>query len=429
MSSIDIASICSEAGVNIEREAFLLTQPWAPSPLVGQNPSEIAEREKLFCDELSKSFNDNNSPLSPLGRFLVKDSLKLYQTNRKNIIEFAYQHPKVLEGDSIDSNNRLLVVAGMHRTGSTLLQNLLAEDPNARTPRTWEMVMTIPPATSESEIEHSSSAAELEKQMHKLNLLCMGWPDEMNKLHFFSARKPEEDEMLGFGVLQLWYLGYLHYFVNPELVNMLRQRGPYYFRYLHLFLKIQDAAYPPKSHWVLKNPNVSQYLPEFLEEFPEANIIVTHRNPKSVVPSWSMLNLVALHCFIYNDFTKAKNQELLSPEKWGKMWLMQSSQEIEQLVRSRELLRQLNAEKEKQILDVSFSDLVKDPEAVIRKIYDHFGYEFTPEYQQRIKQYMESNPRGKHGKAKPYSMETFKLNKEIIDEHFRDYNQQYSKFF
>jgi len=79
-------------------------------------------------------------------------------------------------------------------------------------------------------------------------------------------------------------------------------------------------------------------------------------------------------------------------------------------------------------LDICYSDLIADPEAVIKKIYDHFGYEFTPEYKEAIHKYMENNPKGKYGKA-PYSLESFCLDKEKVRDSFEEYIQRYSKFF
>ena len=52
----------------------------------------------------------------------------------------------ILDGKPIDSDNGLLFITGLPRTGSTFLQALLALDPNARSPRTWEMWYPIPPA-------------------------------------------------------------------------------------------------------------------------------------------------------------------------------------------------------------------------------------------------------------------------------------------
>lgn len=95
---------------------------------------------------------------------------------------------------------------------------------------------------------------------------------------------------------------------------------------------------------------------------------------------------------------------------------------------ARKKIKDINPDKEARIFDVSYSRLVADPEAMIKEIYEHFGYEFTPEYQIKLRQYLESHPKGVHGKVN-YSLEEFGLNKETIDNEFEDYIRQYSQYF
>lgn len=50
-----------------------------------------------------------------------------------------------------------------------------------------------------------------------------------------------------------------------------------------------------------KNPNHIQYLLRLLNEFPKANVIITHRDPAKVVPSWSKILIYSHHQLIHND--------------------------------------------------------------------------------------------------------------------------------
>lgn len=228
----------------------------------------------------------------------------LIQQIRENIILHVKEHPEVLEGGSIDKNNGLVVVMGMHRTGSTLLQNLLAQDPKSRTLHVWEMQESIPPITSIEEHKDPKRLKNMEEKLADLHSLCPKYLENFRKLHYFAAHAPEEDCIILFGLNAFWYISYLLSDIDPELPSILRERSPYICRYLHLFLKTLNYYCPPESHWVIKNPDHSQYLESFLGEFPNANIIVTHRDPKKVVPSWTKLTLFSNHLFLLDDFAQ-----------------------------------------------------------------------------------------------------------------------------
>ena len=43
-----------------------------------------------------------------------------------------------------------MIIAGLPRTGSTLLFNLLAQDPDSRALRNWEMFKPLPPPTRQT---------------------------------------------------------------------------------------------------------------------------------------------------------------------------------------------------------------------------------------------------------------------------------------
>ena len=193
----------------------------------------------------------------------------------------------------------------MHRTGSTLLQNLLAQDPNSRTTRFWEQMRTIPPAKTKEELVNNSRIDEVNYQLKQFsNKVCKGWYDTFLKMHYISAENPEEDVIILNSVFQQTIHAYMLYDIDNELPKLIRESGAYQCRFLHLFLKLQDHYLSPSSHWLLKNPNHSQYLNDFLGEFPKANIIVTHRDPVPVVGSWITFCGISSFYLLCNDFKK-----------------------------------------------------------------------------------------------------------------------------
>jgi len=357
--------------------------------------------------------------------------MHLYITNvsRRKIFQHARDQPAVLQGKGIDGRNRLLIIAGLHRSGTSLLQNLLCLDPRSRTTRTWEMMQTIPPSKNVEETMNGSRAHKLDASFDKIDLFCRKWRENFHKVHYFTAQGPEEDVIVLFDMFVIWYYSYFLHDLAPELNGMLMERKDVICRFLHLYLKVMESGYKPESHWVLKNPDSCHYLPELLDEFPEANVIVSHRHPNSVVPSWANMMLQCLHVRLYNDFSKWFPQcDVMKPANWGRACMAQSSAEAKHLLQARDEIRASSPEKEERILDISYSALTSDPIQVVREIYEHFGYEFTDEYHSLLRDYMAANPKGKHGKVS-YSLDDYNLSQDIIAEEFSAYIAKYSKFF
>ena len=75
----------------------------------------------------------------------------------------------------------------MHRTGSTLLQNLLAQDPKSRTTISWEMVETIPPAKEKEDFKKGGDRAQkLQKRLISSKYIAPEFYTNFKKVHLFG---------------------------------------------------------------------------------------------------------------------------------------------------------------------------------------------------------------------------------------------------
>ena len=61
-------------------------------------------------------------------------------------------------------------------------------------------------------------------------------------------------------------------------------------------------------------------------------------------------------------------------------------------------LRESEKYPSERFFDVRFQDLMADHFAIIREVYDHFGWEYTAEAESRMRSYLANKPRGKFGK-------------------------------
>ena len=77
-----------------------------------------------------------------------------------------------------------------------------------------------------------------------------------------------------------------------------------------------------------------------------------------------------------------------------------------------------------RFLDVDYRELVREPLAVVRKIYDHFGIDWCPEAAERMSDFLSRNPKDKHGKHS-YTLEQFGLDRAQEEERYRTYAERF----
>jgi hypothetical protein len=78
----------------------------------------------------------------------------------------------------------------------------------------------------------------------------------------------------------------------------------------------------------------------------------------------------------------------------------------------------------KQLKSISYKALVQNPTAVIRDIYDWFGYSRDVEIEKNILNWLAENPQHKHGVHK-YKLEDFGFTETDTRDRFSNYFDEY----
>jgi hypothetical protein len=220
--------------------------------------------------------------------------------------------------------------------------------------------------------------------------------------HEVEAESPEEDNTFYAHDFRSGLLGFL--FAVPAynrwlLENDLRGVHEYARRQMqHLSWKVRA------DYWVLKSPAHLFSLAGLLATFPDASVIVTHRDPLRVIPS-----LCSLAAGIRGIMTNRVDLHRL-----GTLLVEALAVAPERAIAARATLDPA------RFFDVSYEKMVADPIATVRAACDHFGYDFTPEYEARARRYLAQNPRHKRG-AHHYRLEDFDLDEETVNRHFAVY--------
>jgi hypothetical protein len=336
---------------------------------------------------------NNHADLSLIGRYIVRMIFIRMLINRLRIQDTLKRHPDIL---AIPLRRPLFIV-GFTRTGTTLLHNLLAQDPSARVPWNWELLFPCPLVVGQP-----SSQDPRRRRIQMSNRFIPLLMPSLRTIHFSDALDPDEciilfqNQFIDF--FPVGFTGdfpYYDWLMNHDMIPDYR----YYRRQLQLLLSRQFG-----EPWVLKSPCHLSWLDALLNVFPDANIVWTHRDPQKVMPS--MCSLAAAYRKIGSDRVDLKQlgARVLT-------WLETSSGRA---------LKVRDSANPAQFFDVDYHDLIANPMEMVRRIYERFSYSYTPAMEQGMKRWLDDHPQNKYG-VHHYSLDTFGLNRDDINHRFADY--------
>lgn len=142
---------------------------------------------------------------------------------------------------------------------------------------------------------------------------------------------------------------------------------------------------------------------------------------EEIVPSWSKFMALSVN-MLYDRTSFADKREFARVTADGFATQLSRLAVTRRRLEEQERARGVDVTNQQQrggrFCDVDFDNLVRDPKATVRAIYEHFGYEFTPSFSASIDEFMVQNPRYKHGRPE-YSLAEFGLDKEVLRRRFK----------
>jgi putrescine aminotransferase len=336
--------------------------------------------------------------LTPFGRLTVRRTLLGTLGNRTRIAAEVALHPETRNVPIA----RPLVIAGMPRTGTTLLQRLLAEDPQFRALRCWEALSPAPSPQPDA-IARDPRIARAARELRMLHRLFPA----IDSLHAMSATAFEECEWLLQNALTL--PGFV--FESPEFPRFnawcrTQDQQPAY-DYYRLQLQILSRSFPPQR-WILKGNEHLPSLSALIAVFPDAGVIQTHRDPAESLPSTLSFYLQLMGLKYAPSEARLQQAVQTMVDDYA-----------DTLDRARAVRDRADG---RRFFDVPYPELVADPVGVLRRLYAHFEIEFTSDTERRLHRWLAANPQGKFGRHR-YSLAQFGLSRGGVHERFANYLQ------
>ncbi|MGB0618032.1 MAG: sulfotransferase family protein [Myxococcota bacterium] len=333
-------------------------------------PDDWKERLGVWFDEMNA--DDNRTAL---GRMILFGDCVRYATTRLRINDLLERHPEIHDVKI----ERPIIVVGLPRSGTTHLVNLIAADQRLRSMPLWEGQEPVPdPAERPGE-------DGVDPRWHRCNGI---WERMKATSPLISAMHPMEPDHIH-EELEFMLPDFTSY--NLEWIArapkwrdyyLAHDQTPHYQGALLTGLKILQWK-NPRERWILKCPQHLEQIGPLMATFPDATIVVTHRDPISVIQSAATMNAYA----------SRQNYHHTDPQWYLEYWHDRIQRLLQASVRDRD---QLPSDRTH---DVLFHEFMADDVGTVEKIYEVAGLEMTADAKAQIQAYMDAHPRGKDGQV------------------------------
>ena len=322
---------------------------------------------------------DGSARLNELGRTIVESEVVGYLTNRLQILDWRRLHPEVAAGPV----TRPVFIVGQPRTGTTILYDLLAQDPANRAPLTWEVDRPCPPPETAT-YDTDPRIAEADAVAAMPDLLIPGFTE----FHPLGARLAQECVRMTGGDFRSMIFptqydvpGYDRWLLHEA------DMAPAY-RWHRIYLQHLQSRHAG-DRWLLKSPCHLWSMGELLAEYPDALIIQTHRDPVRVIASISALvALLRSMASDHADITRAAGQYA------------------------------------EDIL-LGLDEFLADPFATIAAVYDALALPFGAEAERRMRSFLDTHPGDGGGAGNRYSFADTGLDADALRERGRAYQEYF----
>jgi hypothetical protein len=339
----------------------------------------------------------NEARFTERGAQMAHADLVTYMAIRMRVEGWLKDHPELLEAEI----EKPLFVFGLPRTGTTLAINLLASDPARRSFLRWEAYEPTPPPRPEE--LHAGPRYEA---MQAKTQAALQYMPHIAAIHFEEADSPTECQFLM--TPSFCAQVYESQADIPSYRQWFLHEADYLPAFRHHKRTLQVLQHYAKGNWTLKNPWHPLYLDALHETYPDARLVMTHRDPAQVVGS--ICSLIKYVRGIYSDDVDLKGIGETFMETFEIMIARADAFKAKHGARA--------------IHDVQYAEMMGAPIETVKRIYEMIGDEFTPQAEAAMQAYMAENRQGKHGKHS-YDLAEYGLSKEAVHERFKGYIEDY----
>jgi hypothetical protein len=381
--------------------AGVLADAQRKEALTDWGPGEFERPLSVLLDDYA------GADLNTVGVHILRSGILHSLRMRLRAQEWIRRHPEILD----ERIAAPVVVVGMMRSGTTLLQRLLAADSRFACAYGWEVV-EVAPRLDQGFTGVDPRIAISEAREAKSRELA---PD-LFAIHPMYAREAEEEIVF----LADAFLSHVPesgaYLPNYRSWLDEQDFSPAY-HYLHRmlqFLQWQKRQRLPEGawhaeRWVLKSPAHLGYLDLLRAQFPDLHVVHMHRDPRTTIASGASLN-ATLH---------AMHADTVDLNRVGAQWLQRMGWTNDRAM----AIRDGWADEADRVTDIAFDDAVADQIGQVSRVYDAIGLPLTSGAESAMRRWLDERPR--EAQRPPYGLDNYGLRSEQVDERFTLYNKRF----
>lgn len=354
-----------------------------------------------FIEPMDKFLESANAEakLTPAGFAGQTEMIVKGLTSRLRMIEDIKQHPEILD-EKVEVAG---VILGLPRTGSTIFHRLLAATP-AMTAIRWFEVQNFAPFPGEEPGNPADRRAYAQAMID-------GWLElspELNSIHPLDPEAPDEEIIiLGQMFVSTMVEGMTF---CPSFTRWLdtydQSKGHEELKTILKYLQWQDPSRRGKK-WILKSPSNLPYAELVANAFPDALLIMTHRDPMDVVPSY-----VSMEAALY------KLSSTLTDKEVGEFWFQRLAGWMRSFQEARTRIG------EDRFIDIDYRQVAKEPLVQAERVLSRIGIERSEQLEEALTEFLAGNKREQRP-AHEYSLDRFGLDEAAILDAFADYRARY----
>lgn len=363
----------------------------------GESLAGLGECAEGF-QRLTHALRDE-ADLHAVGALITRSELVRALQNRRRVETAHSADPTVGNAPIVAP----LIISGLPRSGTSILHELLAQDPQHRVPQTWEVFFSTPAPDAAS----YTSDPRITLADHDVTFWNEVTPT-YRTMHENAGHLPAECivPMAQVFVSRHWAGSW----PVPSYAAWMAQQDMHpalaYHRRLLQVLQSRHMG----QRWVLKAPSHLAWLPALFDTYPDAWLVQTHRDPLQSVPS--TIDLMATLQWMRSNHTQVETLIETIPPGYAAL--------LNQVMAWRADGR-IPAER---IIDVRYHDLLRDPLGTLTSVYERIGSGLSATTRARIRDYLAAKPKGKHG-AHLYSLASLGLDAANLRRLYASYREAY----